>query len=158
MLKKAIGLLKKSDLKSERSELYTIRLSSGILTSDIFPNSYEGQMFAVNRTVANVATDPHEPPPNFAFLEILAEFSAKLMKQDKKTVRMIQLWREKNVACILLFDHVRRMFESYRRNVLFAPGGFSFGQVDRRKRDDATSYRRMARSRRLPTVPAAWRR
>jgi len=46
----------------------------------------EGQMFAVNRTAVNVATDPHEPPPNFAFLEILAEFSAKLMKQDKKTV------------------------------------------------------------------------
>ena len=53
-------------------------------------------MFAVNRTVANVATDPHEPPPNFAFLEILAEFSAKLMKLDKKTVRMmIELWRKK---------------------------------------------------------------
>jgi len=46
----------------------------------------EGQMFAVNRTAVNVAMDPHEPPPNFAFLEILAEFSAKLMKQDKKTV------------------------------------------------------------------------
>ena len=44
-------------------------------------------MFAVNRTAVNVAMDPHEPPPNFAFLEILAEFSAKLMKQDKKTAR-----------------------------------------------------------------------
>ena len=46
----------------------------------------EGQMFAVNRSANNVASDPHEPPPNFAFLEVLAEFSAKLMKQDKKTV------------------------------------------------------------------------
>ena len=56
---------------------------------DVFCILFIGQMFAVNRTAVNVATDPHEPPPNFAFLEILAEFSAKLMKQDKKTVRSI---------------------------------------------------------------------
>jgi cohesin complex subunit SA-1/2 len=32
------------------------------------------------------ADDPNGPPPNLAFLEILCEFTGKLMKQDKKTV------------------------------------------------------------------------
>ena len=59
-----------------------------------------GQMFAVNKTSVNAATDPHEPPPNFAFLEILAEFSAKLMKQDKKTVSK-QKWVVRWDACMI---------------------------------------------------------
>ena len=29
---------------------------------------------------------PEYPPPNLAFLEVLCEFSSKLLRQDKKTV------------------------------------------------------------------------
>ena len=44
----------------------------------------EGILVAVN-PLENPA-DPTGPPPNLAFLEILTEFSNKLLKQDKKVV------------------------------------------------------------------------
>lgn len=44
----------------------------------------EGILYTV--TPLENPTDPLGPPPNLAFLEILAEFTNKLMKQDKKVV------------------------------------------------------------------------
>ncbi|XP_023223876.1 cohesin subunit SA-1-like [Centruroides sculpturatus] len=44
----------------------------------------EGILFAV--TPFENVVDPLGPPPNLAFLEILCEFTNKLMKQDKKVV------------------------------------------------------------------------
>merc|ERR1711902_316553 len=44
----------------------------------------EGILVAVN-PLEN-PDDPNAPPPNLAFLEILTEFSNKLLKQDKKVV------------------------------------------------------------------------
>ena len=35
--------------------------------------------------------DPAGAPPNLAFLEILTEFTGKLLKQDKKVVRLLLL-------------------------------------------------------------------
>lgn len=43
-----------------------------------------GILFAVSN--AEMAEDPTGPPPNLPFLEILAEFTNKLLKQDKKVV------------------------------------------------------------------------
>ena len=44
----------------------------------------EGILFAVN-PLEN-PTDSTGPPPNIAFLEILTEFTNKLLKQDKRVV------------------------------------------------------------------------
>lgn len=44
----------------------------------------EGILFSV--TPMENVEDPTGPPPNIAFLEILAEFTNKLLKQDKKVV------------------------------------------------------------------------
>lgn len=44
----------------------------------------EGILFAVN-PLEN-PDDPVGPPPNLPFLEILSEFTNKLLKQDKKVV------------------------------------------------------------------------
>jgi cohesin complex subunit SA-1/2 len=44
----------------------------------------EGILFAVN-PLENSA-DPTGPPPNLPFLEILTEFTNKLLKQDKRVV------------------------------------------------------------------------
>ena len=44
----------------------------------------EGILLAVN-PLEN-PDDPNAPPPNLSFLEILTEFSNKLLKQDKKVV------------------------------------------------------------------------
>jgi cohesin complex subunit SA-1/2 len=44
----------------------------------------EGILLAVN-PLEN-PDDPTAPPPNLSFLEILTEFSNKLLKQDKKVV------------------------------------------------------------------------
>ncbi|XP_054277370.1 cohesin subunit SA-2 isoform X2 [Macrosteles quadrilineatus] len=44
----------------------------------------EGILFAVER--ADYVEDPTGPPPNLAFLEILTEFTNKLLKQDKRIV------------------------------------------------------------------------
>jgi len=44
----------------------------------------EGILFAVER--ADFVDDPTGPPPNLAFLEILTEFTNKLLKQDKRIV------------------------------------------------------------------------
>lgn len=43
----------------------------------------EGILFSISETDT---TDASKPPPNIAFLEVLCEFTNKLMKQDKKTV------------------------------------------------------------------------
>lgn len=43
-----------------------------------------GILFAVSG--AENAEDPTGPPPNLPFLEILAEFTNKLLKQDKRVV------------------------------------------------------------------------
>lgn len=43
-----------------------------------------GILFAV--TINEGIEDPLRPPPNLPFLEILAEFTNKLLKQDKKVV------------------------------------------------------------------------
>eukprot|EP00918_Siedleckia_nematoides_P083545 GHVU01183142.1.p1 GENE.GHVU01183142.1~~GHVU01183142.1.p1 ORF type:complete len:1040 (+),score=187.25 GHVU01183142.1:368-3121(+) len=43
----------------------------------------EGIVFATHQ---EDSTKPVYPPPNLAFLEVLTEFTSKLMKQDKKTV------------------------------------------------------------------------
>ena len=41
-------------------------------------------------SIANVdPTDMTKAPPNIAFLEVLCEFTNKLMKQDKKTVYVL---------------------------------------------------------------------
>lgn len=45
----------------------------------------EGILFAVQQT-EGVPEDPSSPPPNLAFLEILSEFTNKLLKQDKRVV------------------------------------------------------------------------
>ncbi|XP_047741436.1 cohesin subunit SA-2 isoform X1 [Hyalella azteca] len=45
----------------------------------------EGILFAVHP--ADSPSDPAAPPPNLPFLEILAEFTNKLLKQDKKVVQ-----------------------------------------------------------------------
>lgn len=50
----------------------------------------EGILFAVN-PLENPA-DPTGPPPNLAFLEILTEFTNKLLKQDKKVVYVDSCW------------------------------------------------------------------
>jgi len=44
----------------------------------------EGILFAVNPQ--ENPDDPAGPPPNLPFLEILSEFTNKLLKQDKKVV------------------------------------------------------------------------
>ena len=44
----------------------------------------EGIVFSV--TPLENPHDARGPPPNMAFLEVLSEFSCKLMKQDKRTV------------------------------------------------------------------------
>lgn len=44
----------------------------------------EGILVSVNPLENPV--DPNGPPPNLPFLEILTEFSNKLLKQDKKVV------------------------------------------------------------------------
>ena len=44
----------------------------------------EGILVSVNPMENN--DDPSGPPPNLPFLEILAEFTNKLLKQDKKVV------------------------------------------------------------------------
>ena len=44
----------------------------------------EGILVAVNPMENN--DDPSGPPPNLPFLEILTEFTNKLLKQDKKVV------------------------------------------------------------------------
>lgn len=44
----------------------------------------EGILFSL--TPLTNPNDPKGIPPNLAFLEILCEFTNKLMKQDKKTV------------------------------------------------------------------------
>ena len=45
----------------------------------------EGILFAVH-PADPPNPDPAAPPPNLPFLEILAEFTNKLLKQDKKVV------------------------------------------------------------------------
>jgi len=49
----------------------------------------EGIHFTFN-TIEN-PENPLGPPPNLPFLEIISEFSNKLMKLDKKTVYVLQL-------------------------------------------------------------------
>jgi cohesin complex subunit SA-1/2 len=44
----------------------------------------EGILFSVN-PLAN-RKDPTRPPPNLPFLEILTEFTSKLLKEDKRLV------------------------------------------------------------------------
>ena len=44
----------------------------------------EGILFSLNPL--EDPNDPAGPPPNLAFLEITAEFTNKLLKQDKKVV------------------------------------------------------------------------
>ncbi|XP_050542389.1 cohesin subunit SA-2 isoform X1 [Daktulosphaira vitifoliae] len=46
----------------------------------------EGVLFAVGTDEGIVQEDPSVPPPHVAFLEILAEFTNKLLKQDKRIV------------------------------------------------------------------------
>lgn len=46
----------------------------------------EGVLFAVGTDEGIVQDDPSVPPPHVAFLEILAEFTNKLLKQDKRIV------------------------------------------------------------------------
>lgn len=43
-----------------------------------------GILFAVSG--AETSEDPTGPPPNLPFLEILTEFTNKLLKQDKRVV------------------------------------------------------------------------
>lgn len=45
----------------------------------------EGILFAVQQN-GDVPEDPSSPPPNLPFLEILSEFTNKLLKQDKRVV------------------------------------------------------------------------
>ena len=46
--------------------------------------SREGILFSL--TPMEDPNNPEGPPPNMGYLEILSEFTAKLMKQDKKVV------------------------------------------------------------------------
>lgn len=46
----------------------------------------EGVLFAVGTDEGIAQDDPSVPPPHVAFLEILAEFTNKLLKQDKRIV------------------------------------------------------------------------
>lgn len=50
----------------------------------------EGILFAVQQN-GDVPEDPSSPPPNLAFLEILSEFTNKLLKQDKRVVYVISV-------------------------------------------------------------------
>jgi cohesin complex subunit SA-1/2 len=43
----------------------------------------EGILFAVN---LGDQADPTQAPPNLAFLDVLSEFTNKLLKQDKRVV------------------------------------------------------------------------
>lgn len=45
----------------------------------------EGVLFAINAP-EGVELDPLGPPPNLSYLEILSEFTNKLLKQDKRLV------------------------------------------------------------------------
>lgn len=49
----------------------------------------EGVLFAVGTDEGIVQDDPSVPPPHVAFLEILAEFTNKLLKQDKRIVYVV---------------------------------------------------------------------
>ena len=44
----------------------------------------EGILFSLNPL--QDPNNPGGPPPNLSFLEVISEFSGKLMKGDKKTV------------------------------------------------------------------------
>ena len=46
----------------------------------------EGILFSLTEAET---VEGHTPPPNLAFLEVLCEFTNKLMKQDKKTVYVL---------------------------------------------------------------------
>ena len=48
----------------------------------------EGILFSLSEAET---IEGNKPPPNLAFLEILCEFTNKLMKQDKKTVYVVLL-------------------------------------------------------------------
>ena len=48
-----------------------------------FIDCRDGILFSIANTDTNDLT---KPPPNISFLEVLCEFTNKLMKQDKKTV------------------------------------------------------------------------
>lgn len=52
----------------------------------------EGVLFAVGTDEGIIQDDPSVPPPHVAFLEILAEFTNKLLKQDKRIVYAIQFY------------------------------------------------------------------
>jgi len=52
----------------------------------------EGVLFAVGTDEGIVQDDPSVPPPHVAFLEILAEFTNKLLKQDKRIVYNIYFY------------------------------------------------------------------
>ncbi|CAG0884426.1 unnamed protein product [Cyprideis torosa] len=46
----------------------------------------EGIYYAIHANVDDEHADPSSPPPNLSFLEILAEFTNKLLRQDKRVV------------------------------------------------------------------------
>jgi len=52
----------------------------------------EGVLFAVGTDEGIIQDDPSVPPPHVAFLEILAEFTNKLLKQDKRIVYAIHFY------------------------------------------------------------------
>jgi cohesin complex subunit SA-1/2 len=65
----------------------------------------EGIHFTFN-TIEN-PENPLGPPPNLPFLEIISEFSNKLMKLDKKTVYLLRFcysvnMKFKNMLCVLI--------------------------------------------------------
>jgi cohesin complex subunit SA-1/2 len=57
----------------------------------------DGILFATN-PLEN-PSDPTGPPPNLAFLEIAAEFTNKLLKQDKKMVLMFLVKQQCYLLC-----------------------------------------------------------
>lgn len=54
------------------------------MLNNITPAFREGIVFSL--TPMEDHNNPGGPPPNLSFLEILSEFTSKLMRQDKKTV------------------------------------------------------------------------
>lgn len=57
----------------------------------------EGIVFATHQEDPN---KPVYPPPNLAFLEVLTEFTSKLMKQDKKTVYVLHFILQRIVLIV----------------------------------------------------------
>lgn len=63
----------------------------------------EGVLFAVGTDEGISQDDPSVPPPHVAFLEILAEFTNKLLKQDKRIVYASYNIKHNNICFYFIF-------------------------------------------------------